>query len=395
MPEILRTDNGSDFTSYEFRRAMTSPGIQHDICDPFSPEQKGTVERHIGTLQRGFMPLLPGFIGHSVADRKKIEARKAFAQRLGETDEKAFCVELTHEQMQATVDRWVEDHYHHTPHAGLGGKTPFQAMAEWTGAVRRIENERALDLLLAPVSGKNGIRRVTAQGIGISSKHVLHGTQTRHYLHTALIPGQDVLCRQDPEDLGRLYICSEDGREFICVAECPELVGVNPGDAVRAVRAAQAERMKNEVEPIAREIRRMKPTDAVDAALRVAGQASSNVTVFPRATSPYTTPALDAAADAAMGPEQAPTVHSPEMQASIARIRAEIAEGKTITAAPQNPKDRYRHALSLQTALDAGQPVPPNEEIWLRGYKLTPEYQNQADMHRDFGDLYLGRATTA
>ena len=46
--------------------------LAQDITAPFSPEQKGLVERNIGTLQRGLMTLLPGFIGHSVKDRKQI-----------------------------------------------------------------------------------------------------------------------------------------------------------------------------------------------------------------------------------------------------------------------------------------------------------------------------------
>lgn len=46
VPEILRTDNGSDFISHEFKRSLSALAIHQDITDPFSPEQKGTVERH-------------------------------------------------------------------------------------------------------------------------------------------------------------------------------------------------------------------------------------------------------------------------------------------------------------------------------------------------------------
>lgn len=84
VPEIIRTDNGSDFSSRWAVSAIAGLGIKIDVCAPYSPWQKGTVERHIGTLQHAFMELLPGYVGHSVADRKKIEARKEFAKRLGQ-----------------------------------------------------------------------------------------------------------------------------------------------------------------------------------------------------------------------------------------------------------------------------------------------------------------------
>lgn len=389
VPEILRTDNGSDFTSHAFRRAITALGIHHDICDPFSPEQKGTVERHIGTLQRGPIAMLEGYIGHSVADRKKIEARKAFAQRLGESDEKAFCVSLTHEQIQEALDAWIELKYHNRIHGGLDGKTPFQMISEWTGPIRRIENERALDLMLAPIAGKDGLRRVTREGIGIGKDRFLSPG-------LAASIGEDVLCRHDPEDMGRLYVYSADGRDFICVATCARLLGENPGDAVRALREAQDEWMATEVEPLKRQIRAMKPGDAIAASLRVAAANAGNVAPFPKRTEAYSTPALDAAADASRAePTSVPaSSYSPEMQASIARIRAEMAAA-VATEKPQNPKDRYRRALAIRNAIDAGETVPADDLHWWNGYRDSAEFTNHEEMHREFGALYLVRASTA
>ena len=103
------------------------------------------------------MGLLPGFIGHNVSDRKQIEARKAFAHRLGESPDKAFCVELTRDDLQDLTDRWLTDKYEHTAHGGLKGKTPFEVFSAWTGAIRRIEDERVLDIMLAPIVGKDGL----------------------------------------------------------------------------------------------------------------------------------------------------------------------------------------------------------------------------------------------
>ncbi len=290
VPEILRTDNGSDFISYRFKQAMSALAIHQDITAPFSPEQKGTVERHIGTLQRGLMPLLPGFIGHNVADRSKIEARKSFAQRLGETDKDAFCVDLSHDDLTTIIDQWVATKYEHKIHGGLNKKTPFQMITEWTGPIRMLENERALDLLLSPLAGKDGMRVVTKHGIRVDRAA---------FIAPELIPDTRVLCRHDPEDMGRIYVYSHDGRDFICVAECPERLGVNPGEAVRAARAAQADRIKDELEPLKKEIANTKPRDMIDAILRVADQKCANVAEFPNPSETYTSDGLEAAADAA------------------------------------------------------------------------------------------------
>lgn len=380
MPETLRTDNGSDFTSYEFKRALAALGIQHDISAPFSPWEKGTVERHIGTIQHGLMPLLPGYIGHSVAERKAIEARKAFADRLGVSDAKAFCVQLTHQEMQQKIDLWVENKYHHSPHAGLDNKTPFQVMAAYTGPIRRIENERALDLLLAPIAGKDGIRTVTKTGIR---------TDKTRFLHPDLPIGDDVLCRHDPEDMGRLYVYSADGKRFLCVAECPERLGINPGEAVRAVREAQAARIAAEVEPLQREIRGMKPRDAIDAALRVASANAANVIPMPKPSEIHTTPALEAAAEAASPVAvPAPAPLSASVEARRAEIAAELASPK-VAVLPESPKQRFTRYWKLQQRMEAGEALPPEDARQLLVYVGTPEYRAHTKLLKDFGPDFL------
>ena len=163
VPEVCKTDNGADYTSRHVTAVMARLQIEHDLCPPFSPERKPHIERAFGTLTRGLFELLPGYVGHSVAERKAIESRRSFAERLGERE--TFRADLTAEELQGLCDRWCESTYGHNRHRGLGGRTPFQAAAAWTGAVRRIDNERALDVLLAEapdggirVPGKEGIR---------------------------------------------------------------------------------------------------------------------------------------------------------------------------------------------------------------------------------------------
>lgn len=383
VPEILRTDNGSDFIGHEFKRALSALAIHQDITDPFSPEQKGTVERAIGTLQRGLMPLLPGFIGHNVADRKKIEARKSFAARLGESDEKALCVELSQEELQTTIDRWLTAKYEHKAHGGLKGKTPFETMAAWTGKVRAIESERMLDVMLAPIAGKDGFRTVTKFGIALDKAR---------FIHAALVPGERVFCRHDPDDMGRIYVYSEDGHEFLCVAECPERIGVDPGEAVHAVREAQNQRIREEVEPIQREIRAMKPRDMIDSVLRVADKDSASLIAFPNPTETHTTPELEAARETLKVSSGPFVLEAREFTDDEARMHEEIVtdlstERRKRVAPSDDPElSRFRYALDLIGAMRRDKHVPSDELRWLTDYQTTPEYLGLMGMYEEFGE---------
>jgi putative transposase len=95
VPKSVTTDNGSDFVAHDTQRLFLSLDIEPNPSDAYSPEQKGHVERVIKTFQHDVGPLLPGFVGHSVADRKAIEERKSFSKRLGETEAETFSVSLT------------------------------------------------------------------------------------------------------------------------------------------------------------------------------------------------------------------------------------------------------------------------------------------------------------
>ena len=361
VPDIIRTDNGSDFTSHWAVSAIAGLGIKTDVCDPFSPEQKGSVERSIRTLQHGLMPLLPGYVGHSVADRKQIEARRAFAQRLGESPEKAFCVELAAEEFQRIVDDWCATKYANKPHAGLGGKTPFQMAAAWTKPLRRIENARALDLFLAPVAGKDGFRTVTKFGIRVDGAN---------FLHPDLVPATRVFCRQDPADMGRVVVYAEDRHTFLAIAECPERLGADPGAAVRALREAQATRLETEVKPLQREIRTMKPRDMIDAVLGVAKADAEKVIALPKRTEFYTSLGLDGAAEAARAMDgHAPARTAEPKAARVVTIERFEAPKSDI----QMKRERWARARDLRARVEAGEPITPEDTAWLTHYVTTPE----------------------
>ena len=375
VPERVKTDNGSDFKAKATSRLFVSLRIETEAAAPFSPEQKGAVERAIGTLQRDLMPLLPGFIGHSVKDRKVIEERRAFSARLGEDDARAFCVELTARELQRYCDEWADGRYADRPHEGLRGATPRATAAAYTGSVRQIEDVRALDLLIAPIAGADGLRTVTKTGVRIDNSH---------YLFAAALPGAQVFVRMDPADLGRAYVFETDGETFLGEAICPELAGVNPAKAVAMARAAQKALLDEGTRQLRADMRRIKPRDVAGWVLDQPRDATAEVVEFPKAIEVHTTPALEAAREAIL-PPHAPALLPPPRETSPL-----AGGGPPVQRLPETPQQRFRRALVFEAEISAGVAISTADALWLGGYQAGPEYRAMRAVYDDFGEEALG-----
>jgi putative transposase len=385
-PLAVKTDNGSDFIAQDTLRLFNALDIEPIRSNAFSPEEKAFVERAIGTFQRDLCPLLPGFVGHNVTDRKAIEERKSFAARLGEDDASTFKVEVTAAEMQSYCDEWAESRYAHRKHSGLKGKTPFEAAATSTTVIRSVD-ERALDVLLMPVAGSGGRRVATKSGIRIDHFH---------YLCPAVLPETEVLVRMDPADKGRALLFTPDGQMFLGEAICAELAGIDP---VAFVQAAQTERKRiidermAEVKAEARKITR--GPRLVDLMLRREAEASGKLVSFPKPKAPHSTPAIAAALDSLTPAAPAPRVISDEQQRLQAEIAADLA-GVTAAASNVQPlrtsetsAQRYRRAAVLRQRIDAGEGVEAGEAVWLGGYETTAEFKSQRDIAEEFGEAAL------
>ncbi len=289
VPEVVRTDEGRDYTSAHLVRALADLGITHDICPPYTPEAKPFIERFFGTTARDLFAYLPGFVGHNVADRKKIEAKRSMAARRGKDGRETFSVALSAAELQARCDAWTDGIYHTRPHAGLGGETPAARARAWTDPLARIADVRALDPLLAePVRG-GGTRVVQKEGLRIAA---------HWHIAPELGPlvGERVGVRRDPAEPGRVLVFTEDGR-FLCLA------GEATGQARAAVAAqarARAKKADSAARARARKLRRgQTPERAMDDVLEAARSATARVVDLPRSADPHETPALGAAGAAA------------------------------------------------------------------------------------------------
>ena len=214
IPEIARTDNGKDYTSIQITSVFDALEIKHEKTRPFSGEEKPYIERFFKTFSHDLAELLTGFIGHNVSERQAIEARKTFAQRLlakQGKDKAAVEINMTAEQLQGFVDKWIDSRYQHKPHKNLGGKTPFDMYASSRDQIRVINDERILDVMLQPIPSNRGLRTVGKEGIKLSGGFYIAP-------ELGAIFGDEVLCKWDPQNVGRIYVFNRITAEFICIA---------------------------------------------------------------------------------------------------------------------------------------------------------------------------------
>ncbi|WP_353429007.1 DDE-type integrase/transposase/recombinase [Paracoccus denitrificans] len=373
VPRKIKTDNGSDFTANSTVRLFDALGIEIELSPPYQPKTKGNVERVIGTFQRD-LATCPGFIGHSVADRKVLENRKAFNQRLGAKAEALFDVEMDLPEFQSWCDSWTDKIYGHAPHESLRRKSPFEVAAAWRGTVRRIEHPQALDILLAPIPGNNGLRKVTKTGVKVDH---------HHYYTAAAMPGTWVLVRMDPTDMGRIMLFAEDGEAWLGEGICPQLAGLDPVETIQKVRAAQKAYEQDRLTDIRREMRKIGPRTVSDALLREGERRAAGVVAFPQRSELVSTPALRAAAEAMVHGTSAPAAPAPDLDSRRSAVLGDLAP---IPAQPvESAQDRFKRALELEAALRAGRGVDPADEAWLRIYQKQPQYQAQKMMFEEFG----------
>lgn len=95
-PFLLRSDNGSIFTSRSYIALVRSYGLRQEFITPHTPEQNGMVERVIRTLKE------------QCAHRDRFETLQHAARVIGD---------------------WISFYNHRRPHQALGMKTPAATYA--------------------------------------------------------------------------------------------------------------------------------------------------------------------------------------------------------------------------------------------------------------------------
>lgn len=368
-PEQIKTDNGKDYTAQDYDFALTSLGIEHRLCTPFSPEQKPYIERFIGTMMHDLAPMLEGFVGKSVAERKAIESAKSFAQRFGLG---AIDLRMGARQLQDIINAWL-DEYHNRRHSELGCSPNEMAERHTTHIVRL--DDRALDIFLMPVAGK-GTRVVAKRGIPLDSSWFAAPELAAHI-------GSTVRCRQDELDLGALHVFAMDG-SYICKALDHTMLGINRGELAAKARAIESATIKPMVDQLRKSMKKRLVKQAVqsiytDRENAAAAEAGNVHRISPRVVQ-QSTPAIDSVLN---------HLDTSDQDKARATARALLDAQDTLPAAPApvvslasaNPIVRYSAWVRLQARKDRGEQISARELEWATSYQGSKEFDSWHELH--------------
>jgi putative transposase len=189
IPEVLYTDNGSDFTSKHIEQVAVDLKIRVVFSTPGKPQGRGRIERFFRTVNEMFLCELDGYIRRK--RRKPSLSLEQFEDLF-----RTFLLETYHRRTSvkgraAPSERWEE-----------GGFLP-----------RMPESLEQLDLLLMQEVRARKVRR---DGIHFQGLRYLS-------LTLAAYVGEDVTIRFDPRDMGEIRVFYKD--RFLCPAVSAELAG--------------------------------------------------------------------------------------------------------------------------------------------------------------------------
>lgn len=189
LPRRVHTDNGSDFRSRAFRRALENQGVEMVLRPPGRPHYGGHVERLIGTMM-GRCRMLPGATHNSPMARGDYDSKGA--------------ARLTVEELELWFAQTILGDYHNTVHSALG-MTPLEAWAQKTKGRTPIhpKDPESFRIDLWPE------RKATIVRQGINAFRDWYSSPE---LEGAFIRGErKVICKYDPDDLSRLHVRLSDG----------------------------------------------------------------------------------------------------------------------------------------------------------------------------------------
>lgn len=225
LPNRLYVDNGKDYKStlingermsvYKSRPDEPEWGLIQEVGIEMRHTMKyhgqsKSIERLFGTIERGWINLLPGWCANK-ADRRPEKLKEEVAQTLlwlktdGEQGEKRL---LTWLEFEEEV-KIMQFEYNNRPHSALDGATPAQAYGGNRLTTVRTPIRSSWDLIILP----RDFRVIRTDGIHFSYKG-----KDRLYNHPALYPltTQKIEFRYHPHKLEEIIVIQN--RQFLCRA---------------------------------------------------------------------------------------------------------------------------------------------------------------------------------
>jgi putative transposase len=189
IPEVLYTDNGSDFTSKHIEQVAVDLKMRLVFSTPGKPQGRGRIERFFRTVNQMFLCELDGYI-----KRKRHKPS------------------LTLERFEELFRTFLLETYHRR--TSVEGRPVPSERWEGGGFLPRMpESLEQLDLLLMQEVRARKVRR---DGIHFQGLRYLS-------LTLAAYVGEDVTIRFDPRDMGEIRVFHKD--RFLCPAVSAELAG--------------------------------------------------------------------------------------------------------------------------------------------------------------------------
>lgn len=191
-PSLLVTDNGAEFLSQGFIRVGAVFGFDIQPARPYSPHQKGIVERFFYTKEQDFLRGLP-FYTNGPRDL----ANQLYGPENGRLTASAYV-----EQGSAWIDAYNRGHQH----SSLGGQTPDEAWDADATALRLVDEHDLWWLLPADP------RRRMVYGFGVLFNK-------ERYFALPLLDHVDnrLEVRAIPGETGQVWLV--DGDELACIAK--------------------------------------------------------------------------------------------------------------------------------------------------------------------------------
>jgi len=394
VPEVAKTDNGSDYVSRHMVRVFEGLGIEQKLCPPFTPEAKPHIERFFHTFLHDIVEFMPGYIGHNVAQRKDIEARRSFADRLMKKGAEVE-LKMTSEELQVVCDRWCNAMYHQNPHSSLGGRTPTEVARAWPHPIRRITDERALDILLSEAPGDGGIRTVSKKGIKVDNVHYIAPEIA------ALNVGSKVRVLLDATDYGTIHLFHAEGDqvgEFICSAVDPIRTGHDRAEIAAKAKAIQSEIMREGRKELKKLSREQATREIHEEILVHRESLIANVVEFPKRSEEHTTPALEEAGFAAQAfinrttPQKPVEMSDEEFEKSEQVLDALEKKSGIKMAMPANEWEAFE---LLQGEQESGLELSDKEHRWMAEYELFTRTGKKTGLVKDGWQPYAERARIA
>lgn len=195
-----------------------------------------------------------------------------------------------------------------------------------------------------------------------------------------VIAGQKVVARFDPADLwSGLHLYSLQN-EYLGKAECRKKAGFFDLEAAGAHARARRQFVNAEKKALDA-ARRMKLADLAEHLTASAPAPAEPIEA--RVVKP-------AAFKKQRRPASPPVAPSPEIEAAQQAMIADFSAARERRAPQETDLQRFRRALEIEARLEAGEPVPKDQERWLGIYKTQPEYRSNMRLYEDFGESMFG-----